>query len=155
MRIRVDVLGDVVLNREFLRVGANASDLSGSFDVILDQFEEWTADQFESRGDEFGAPWEPLTVGTIAEKARAGAADPAQPLVRTGALALSFLGGPGGVREVGPDEAEWGTRNPNAMWHHGRVRSADNPVPRRPLFELDEARRRWVFGVLQRGVFGR
>lgn len=155
MKVRVDVLGDVVLSREFLRVGENARDLSEPFGEILDAFEDWTGEQFDSDGGFFGTPWEPLAESTIARKRREGAADPTQALVHTGALALSLQGGPRGVHEVGPSEAAWGTRDPNAMWHHGRARSADNPVPRRPIFELDEARRRWVMGVLQRGVFER
>lgn len=154
MQTHVEVLGDAVISRRFMRVGDNAADLSDAYDVILDAFEDWTGEQFESEGVFFGTPWPELADSTVAQKAREGAAQPAQALVRTGALALSLQGGPGGIRDVGPSEAEWGTRNPNAMWHHGRTRSSSNPVPRRPLFELDEMRRRYVMSVLQRGVFG-
>lgn len=153
LAVRVDVLGDTVLHRRFLRIGENASDLSTSFESILDTFEEWTGEQFESEGAEFGTPWEPLADSTIRQKARMGAADPAQPLVMTGALVGSLQGGPGGVRDVGPDQAEWGTHDENAMWHHGRRRSGGNSTPRRPIFELDEARRRWVMRVLHEGTF--
>jgi hypothetical protein len=153
VKIEVDVLGDVVLSRRLLRVAENAADLSDAFDTILDTFEEWTGEQFDSRGGTFGTPWDPLADSTIESKTRAGYADPEQPLVATGALALSLQGGPGGVHEVGPEGATWGTRNPNAMWHHGRDRSGTNPVPRRPIFELDEIRRRWIMGVLHRSVF--
>jgi hypothetical protein len=155
VRVGVEVLGDTVISRRFLRIGENASDLSDPFRVILDQFEDWTGEQFESEGGFFGTPWAPLADSTVAQKERAGYPQPGQALVATGALALSLQGGPGGVHEVRHDEARWGTTNPNAMYHHGRSRSASNPVPRRPIFELDEARRRWVMGVLQRGVFGR
>lgn len=153
MKIAVDVLGDVVIERRFMRTAENAADLSDPFDVILDRFEDWTGEQFKSSGGEFGTPWEPLADSTIAQKEREGVPEPAQALVRTGALALSLQGGPGGVRDVGPSEAAWGTRNPNAMWHHGRRRSASNPVPRRPIFEPDEAKRLWIMGVLQRAIF--
>jgi hypothetical protein len=153
-RLQVEVLGDTVLSRRFMRTGENAADLSDSFSVILDRFEEVTGEQFESKGRAMGTPWEPLADSTIKSKARAGAADPTQALVLTGALALSFQGGPGGVHHVGPSEAEWGSRNRNAMWHHGRQRSSDNPVPRRPIFEPDEALRRWMTRVLHEGVFG-
>lgn len=153
VRISVEVLGDVVISRRLLRWADNAEDLSGAFDTILDAFEDWTGEQFDSRGGAFGTPWEPLADSTIRSKERAGYADPEQPLVATGALALSLQGGPGGVHTVGPEEAEWGTRNPNAMWHHGRARSGSNPVPRRPIFEPDEAKRRWMMSVLHRAVF--
>lgn len=154
MRVSMDVLGDVVISRRFLRVSDNAQDLSDPFSEIVDEFPNWVGEQFSSEGDFFGTPWEPLTDETIAQKAREGAADPTQALVRTGALALSLLGGPGGVRHVGPDEAEWGTRSPVAMFHHGRARSSSNPVPRRPIFEPDEAKRRWMMGVLQQHLLG-
>ena len=153
LAVHMEVLGDVVLSRRFMRVAENASDLSGPFSTILDAWEDWTGEQFDSEGGTFGTPWEPLADSTIERKAAGGAANPAQILVDTGALALSLQGGPGGVRNVGPDEAEWGTRDPNAMWHHGRDRSSGNPVPRRPIFEPTEAHRRWSISVLQRGVF--
>lgn len=153
VRMYVEAFGDVVISRRFLRVGDHASDFSPAFESILDQFEDWTGEQFSSRGAEFGTPWDELTDATIARKSELGAADPEQPLVLTGALALSLQGGPGGVNEVGPEEASWGTRNEDAMWHQGRRRSATNPVPRRPIFEPDEAKRRWITSVLHRGVF--
>jgi hypothetical protein len=153
VKIAVDVLGDVVISRRLMRWGDNAADLSDAFDTIMDAFEDWTGEQFESRGGTFGTPWDPLADSTIASKERAGYSDPEQPLVATGALALSLQGGPGGVRDVGPEEAEWGTRDPNAMWHHGRARSGSNPVPRRAIFEPDEVRRRWIMAQLHRAVF--
>lgn len=153
MRLTVDVLGDRVLSRRLVRVGENAADLSGAFEVIFAAFEAWTLEQFATAGATFGTPWEPLADSTIESKERAGYADPTQPLVATGALVLSFAGGAGAVREVGPSDAAWGTRNPDAMWHHGRARSSSNPVPRRPIFEPDEARRRWIGSVLHRAVF--
>lgn len=151
--VHVDVLGDTVIARQFLRIGEHASDLSPAFEVILQAFEDWTGEQFATEGRFFGTPWDPLEPDTIAAKAREGAAEPEQPLVLTGALALSLQGGPGGVHEVGPGEAAWGTRDADAMWHHGRERSSSNPVPRRPIFEPDEAKRRWMMSVLQRRVF--
>jgi len=153
VRVDVDVLGETVLSRRFLRVADNATDFTEPFGTILDEFETWTGEQFESRGQAFGTPWDALADSTIAAKERAGYADPEQPLVATGALALSFQGGPGAVRHIGRDEAEWGTRNPNAMWHQGRARSGSNRVPRRPLFEPDELKRRWMMGVLHRHLF--
>lgn len=153
VRLTVEVLGDRVIDRRLLRVAHNASDLSDAFDEILDAFETWTGRQFETQGGEFGTRWDPLTDDTVAQKEREGVAEPAQALIRTGALFLSLQGGPGGIRDVGREEAVWGTRNPDAMWHHGRRRSSENPVPRRPIFEPDEIRRRWMMDVLQRAVF--
>lgn len=151
--VRVQVLGDTVISRRFLRVAANGQDFTDSWNTILDAFEDWTGEQFATQGDFFGTPWEPLKDDTIAEKERLGVPDPAMALVRGGALALSFQGGPGGVRDVSPDGADWGSRNEDAMWHHGRERSGTNPVSRRPIFEPDEAHRRWVMSVLQRDLF--
>lgn len=152
-RITVDFTGERQVSRMLLAPAEASRDLRRSWDVILDQFEDWTGEQFDTRGATFDTPWEPLADSTIDQKARAGYADPEQPLVATGALFLSLQGGPGGYRHVDGNSAEWGTTNPNLGWHHGRVRSSSNPVPRRPVFELDEAKRRWVVDVLHRGVF--
>lgn len=153
MRLTVDVFGDRAIDRRFMRIGHNAADLSGAFDEILDAIETWVGRQFETQGAEFGARWDPLTDETIAQKEREGAADPAQALVRTGALFLSLQGGPGGIRDVGREEAAMGSREETMRYHHGRRRSSSNPVPRRTIFEPDEIRRRWMLDVLQRAVF--
>lgn len=152
-RITVDFTGERQVSRMLLGPAERSHDFRRSWDTILDQFEDWIGDQFDTRGDTFGTPWEPLADSTIAQKSRAGYSDPAQPLVATGALALSLQGGPGGFRHVDGESAEFGTHDPNLGWHHGRTRSATNPVPRRPVFELDEERRRWIIDVLARGVF--
>lgn len=152
-RIRFTVLGDEVLTRRLYKIGRNAIDLSDGFDRIFDAFEDWTGEQFATQGAYMGPPWAPLQPATIAEKAREGAANPAQALVRTGALALSLQGGPGGIRRVGPGEARWGSNDPKLGYHHGKMRSASNPVPRRPVFRMDEARQKWITQVLQRELF--
>lgn len=46
--------------------------------------------QFLSRGREFGLPFRSLTLATVRRKAAAGVADPARPLVRSGALERSL-----------------------------------------------------------------
>jgi hypothetical protein len=149
VKVSVDVLGDVVLSRRFVRIAEQAADFGDAFDTIMDEFEVWWDAQFETRGAAMGTPWEPLAASTIASKQRAGYSEPASPLVATGALRSSG----GSVRRSGPHEAEWGTDDPNAMWHHGRARSGSNPVPRRALFEPDELKRRWMMGVLHRHLF--
>jgi hypothetical protein len=149
VKVTVDVLGDTIISRRLVRWAENAGDLSDAFDTILDEFEVWWEAQFETRGATFGTPWQPLASSTIAAKTAAGYSDPEQPLVATGALRASG----GSVRHVGAQEAVWGTDDPNAMWHHGRARSSGNRVPRRPLFEPDELKRRWMMDVLHRHLF--
>lgn len=149
MKLEVSVLGDTVISRRLIRWGDNAADLSDAFDTIMDEFEVWWDEQFQTRGATFGTGWDPLAASTVASKTRAGYADPEQPLVATGAL----RGSGGSIRRSGAEEAEWGTDDPNAMWHHGRHRSGSNRVPRRPLFEPDELKRRWMMDVLHRSVF--
>jgi hypothetical protein len=155
VKLTVEVLGDRVIERRFMRTAHNAADLSEAFEEILDAIETWIGRQFDTQGAEFGSRWEPLTDETIAQKAREGAAEPAQALIRTGALFMSLQGGPGGIRDVGREDAALGTREDTARYHHGRQRSASNPVPRRAIFEPDEIRRRWMLDVLQRAVFDR
>lgn len=153
LHVTVDFAGERQVSRMLLAPVAGADNLERSWNLILDKFDDWIADQFDTRGDTFGTPWDPLADSTIEAKTQAGYSDPEQPLVATGALFLSLQGGPGGIRRVDGDSAELGTHNPDLGWHHGRARSGSNPVPRRPVFELDEARRRWVVEILRAGVF--
>lgn len=152
-RVTVTFDGERQVSRMLLAPADASRNLGRSWDTILDQFEDWIGEQFESDGRTFGTPWQPLKPATVAAKRKAGYSDPGQALVATGALALSLQGGPGGFRRVDGDSAEFGSHERTLPFHQGRHRSATNPVPRRPVFELDEAKRRWVLDVLRRGVF--
>jgi hypothetical protein len=152
-RITVTFSGERQVSRMLLAPAKASEDLRRPLNTVLDQFEEWIGDQFETEGRTFGTPWAPLRDATVEAKGKAGYSDPGQALVATGALLLSLQGGPGGFRDVDSDSAEFGSHEDTLAYHHGRQRSATNPVPRRPVFELDEAKRRWVMDVLHRGVF--
>jgi phage gpG-like protein len=149
VRVSIEVLGDKVVERELLRFGARATDLSPAFDTILDQFEEWETHQFETEGAFLGTPWEPLAPSTITRKTALG--QPLDILVATGELRASLTGrGRDAVRESRHDEATFGTRVPYAMYHHSR--EPRSRLPRRPLIAVDEVRRRWIIRVLQRFI---
>lgn len=134
-----------------MRVGRNAMDLSRSWDLILDDLERDVAKQFATDGRVFGTPWQPLAASTVASKRRKGVADPTKILVETGAMRASFAGGPDHVRRVNGSSAQWGSTDPKVGFHHGRRRGGD--LPRRPIVELDEGRRRAIVRVLQEGLF--
>lgn len=150
-RVTVEVLGDVPIARRLMRVGDNASDLSRSWNLILDDLERDTQKQFATDGRTFGTPWAPLAASTVESKRRKGVANPTKILVETGAMRASFSGGPDHVRRVDGSSAEWGSSDPKVMFHHGRQRGGN--LPRRPIVELDEARRRAIMRVLQEGIF--
>lgn len=158
VRVRIEVFGVPVLDRLLLRWEANATDLTVPFGEVVETWAGWSKDQFRTRGRAMGTPWVPLKAETIAAKRHAGAKTPTVPLVFQGGLKRGMTGGlrtraDGAVREVGPSEAAFGTRDPVAMYHQGKERSEDNPVPRRVLFELDESKRRATLRIIHRGIF--
>jgi hypothetical protein len=140
----MDLFGDTVISRKLMRVGANSEDYSPAFREIADVWENWTGEQFHTRGSFMGTPWAPLRPATIAHKRRVGAADPTQPLVTTGWLADSLFGsGADGIRDFGPHEMAWGTQVPYGRWQHRT----------RPIFRLDEMRRRATMRMLHEHTF--
>jgi phage gpG-like protein len=148
MRVHVEVLGDVVLSRTFLRVGENATDLRPALAAIFRDWEDRVDKQFSSEGSAMGTPWEPLADSTLAQKAAGGY--PPDILIRTGALRASFKGGSDHVSDIRRDGGEWGTTDPKALFHqHGTSR-----MPARPVFKLDEPARREAMRTLQRHIFG-
>lgn len=146
MRPSLVVLGDDVIADGLHLVARNASDLDGAWDAIGDTLEGMIAEQFDSQGAEFGTPWEALKDDTIAAKQRAGYSDPTRALVATGAMA-------GSVEVHATDGGLELTMDPKVAFHHGEKRSASNPVPRRPVFEITAAVEAYVMNTLQHEVF--
>lgn len=141
---RLDIFGEPQVARMVLSPAENARDFSRSWDLILDELEAGAARQFATEGREYGTPWPALARSTEERKR------PGRPmLVDTGALLASLTGGPGNVRHVSSDYAEWGTDVPYAVFHQGGTRN----MPARPLVALDEGRRRRVVEVLMEGLF--
>ncbi len=146
MRPSVVVLGDDVIAEGFDIVARNVSDLDGAWDAIGDTLTDMIAEQFDSQGAEFGTPWEALKDDTIAAKERAGYSQPTKALVASGAMA-------GSAEVHATDGGLELTMDPKVFYHHGEKRSASNPVPRRPVFEITSAVEAYVMTVLQREVF--
>lgn len=146
MKPSVVVLGDDVIADGFNLVARNVSDLSGAWDAIGDTLVDMIAEQFDSQGAEFGTPWDALQDETVEAKQRAGYSQPTKALVASGAMAGSA------EVHVSDDGLEL-TMDPKVAYHHGEKRSASNPVPRRPVFEITPAVEAYVMTVLQREVF--
>lgn len=144
MRISIDVLGEDRIEREFLRIGENATDLSAGFNAALDRLEAQAEEQFRSQGGQSGG-WAPLAASTLRQKSTALI------LEETGALRASVTGGDGEIRDVRPDGADYGTTVPYAPYHHSKAPRSH--LPRRPLLEVDEALKRAMMRDLQRALF--
>lgn len=151
---RVDVLGRPQVQRMLMRPADNSRDFSRSWAVILDEFERLVGEQFDTEGSTFGTPWEGLADSTVAKR---GSAHPI--LDVDGGLRASFTrGGEGHVRRVTGSSAEWGSdlETPTGGWTLGRIHQEGAPmagIPARPIFKLDEQRKRRVVGVLMDGLF--
>jgi phage gpG-like protein len=80
--VDIEVFGEQHISREIVRTGVRARQLNPVFRSIFRRLEEIHAEQFLSRGERGGTPWEPLKPATILQKAREGASQPDWPEVR-------------------------------------------------------------------------
>jgi phage gpG-like protein len=80
--VDIEVFGEKHVSREIVRTGIRARQLNPAFRSIFRRLEEIHAEQFLSRGERGGTPWEPLKPATILEKARQGVKQPEWPEVR-------------------------------------------------------------------------
>jgi phage gpG-like protein len=80
--VDIEVFGEKHVSREIIRTGIRARQMNPVFVAIFRRMEEIHAEQFMSRGERGGTPWEALKPATILEKARLGASQPDWPEVR-------------------------------------------------------------------------
>lgn len=134
-RVRIEVLGDRVIEGNFDKHRARAENPMPAFALLATRFLEVEKLQFESQGAEGGSPWAPLAESTLAEKARLGL--DMRTLFRTHALfdSLTNASAPGHVRRITPEVLELGTAvasdggYPYAEAHqHGRGVPVRKPV---------------------------
>lgn len=148
MRLLFEVSGDRQIERELLRFGERAGDMTPAFDRIVDLFADETADQFDTAGVHASGGWQPLRPATSREKERLGVNNGI--LRRTFALedSLTHRGDPNMLLEVGPDELVWGSQLPYARYHQNP--GPGSHLPRRRPIELTEGARRSAVRILQR-----
>lgn len=145
MRLRLEVFGDVQVDRELLRFTGRLTDASPAFAQLADDFNRIEREQFKTEGGR-SSKWVPIKAATRRAKIKRGL-DP-RILHATHRLrdSLTKPSGPDVVRKIRPDSLEVGSTVPYGVFHQRGTRT----LPRRPPVDLTEGdRRRWV-QVLQR-----
>jgi phage gpG-like protein len=146
-RVTLEVFGDKVLSREFLRTGDNADDLTPAWRRVIPYLHSTVADQFASEGGEMSGGWAPLAPSTLARKTGPSI------LVESGALEESLTGmAPGAIRDVSKDELAFGSSVPYGI-HHQRGTSR---MPARKVLQFGGRSRhgREVMRIIQAHIFG-
>jgi phage gpG-like protein len=148
MDIRVDVFGDVQLDRKLLRLERRGQDLSPVFDVLADDFFELESRQFSSEGGFASGGWDPLADSTVR---RRGSAHPILDESSELRDSLTQDGAKGSIRRITSDELFVGTDVDHAQYHQ----TGTPRMPRRRPVEFRETdRRRWVKAIQRYLVTG-
>lgn len=150
VRIVFEISGDRQIERDLLRLGDRAGDVSPAFDRIVDLWADETARQFDTEGQHGSGGWQPLSESYAAWKARHYPGR--RILERSFALedSLTNRGDPNMIVQIAPQELAWGTRIAYAGAHQNP--SPGSRLPRRRPVEFTEAARRATVKVLQRFV---
>lgn len=153
MLMKLEVMGETILNRDLMRWEERAGDFLPVFAALVVDFHAMEAKQFASEGAPSGG-WAVLADSTIAQRAAMGLG--ANPILdRSGATYRGREGGTGrrsltesnapySVTRVTPDEMFVGSSDP-VMGYHQRGHETPTPLPQRRVVEFREADRvRWV-----------
>lgn len=165
--LHVEVFGETIVRRRFLRFADRAMDMSPAFREVARILRDSTAENFRTRGVSGGSRWRDLKPATIAAKRRKGH-DP-RILRATGRLYGSLIGAesatgvarhdltgrfiPGAkdhVEEVKPDSLRWGSRVEYGVFHQSSA--PRRVIPYRPPVRLTERRKREVVKAMQRSL---
>jgi hypothetical protein len=150
VRILFEVSGDRQLDRDILRVGDRARDMSPAFERVADPWIEETAVQFATEGRHASGGWKPLKDSTVAAKRR----EHLRPeilrahdrLMRS--LTSPTQTDPNMILKIRPGELDYGSKLPYAGAHQNP--KPGNPLPRRRPVEFTEKTRRDTIKILQR-----
>jgi phage gpG-like protein len=138
MRLRLEVFGDVQLDRKLLRFEENLGDLEPVFEALADDFLAIETSQFASEGGFASGGWDPLADSTVR---RRGSAHPILDDFGDLRASLTQDGAKGSIRNITSDELFVGTDVDYAQHHQ----TGTPRMPRRRPVEFREAdRRRWV-----------
>jgi Phage virion morphogenesis family len=145
LRFEFEAEGDKLVSRELLDMGDRALDARPAFRLIADDFREFEAARFDSRGE---GTWVPLAPATIREKAERGL-DP-RVLHATGQLRASLTkkGAKGSYSRIFPSFMLFGSTVPYAKYLQTGTRFMP---PRKPL-GFTEPQKITVLKRLQRHV---
>jgi phage gpG-like protein len=141
-RFRLDIAGEVQMDRGIARFADGVSDYRPIWPVIEDDFYAQEASQFKSEGSEGGEQWQALSADYAGWKE---AHFPGKPILqRTGSLEASLTTGsdPNSVKIEERKTLTLGTRVPYAIYHQSVA--PRTKLPRRPEIMLTEAFKRGV-----------
>lgn len=146
-RFRLEIAGEVQLDRGIARFSDGVSDYRPIWPVIEDDFYAMEKDQFKTEGVEGGDKWQPLSAeyGKWKETKY-----PGKPILqRTGDLVKSLTSGsdPNTVKIEARKTLTLGTKIPYAIYHQSP--GPRTKLPRRPEIMLNEAFKRSVMHNLQ------
>jgi phage gpG-like protein len=149
MRLRIDALGEEVIDRTLLGVQRPLLDMTGIWDEINTALGRNSVRQFASQGAYGSGGWEPLASSTLARKARLG--QPSKILQATRRLyrSLTVDDHPEHLYVAQPHQMAWGTTVPYAKYHQD---GSGSSLPRRRVVQLPETARRNVVRIMQRGI---
>jgi phage gpG-like protein len=145
LRFEFEAHGDKLVSRELLDMGDRALDARPAFRLIADDFREFEAERFDSRGE---GTWAPLAASTVREKAQRGL-DP-RVLHATSALRISLTKklAKGSYSRVFPNFMLFGSTVPYAHF----LQTGTRAMPARKPLGFTEAQKVTVLKRLQRHV---
>lgn len=161
MDLRLEVGGELQLDRTLLRWSERADDFSPVFALLVADFHEIERRQFDSEGGFASGGWLPLADSTVAERERLGIGGDSPILDRSGAgtygsshreggtlrRELTESSAQGAVELITPGEMFVGTDDPVAGYHQ-RGHERPTPLPRRRPVEFREMDRlRWTKAI--------
>lgn len=147
-RFRLDIAGEVQLDRGIARFSEGVADYRPIWPVIEDDFYAQEKDQFKTEGTEGGEKWQRLSAEYSGWKE---AHFPGKPILeRTGDLMRSLTqpNDPNGVRIEERKTLTLGSKIPYAIYHQS-ILPRKSKLPRRPEIALTEAFKRGVMHHLQ------
>ncbi len=146
MRVIFEVAGDVQLNRDILRVGDRARDMSEAFGAVAELWISETAEQFATEGRHASSGWRPLAQSTIDEKRKQSLRPEILRAHDDLLRSLTSRGDSNMVLTITPGELDYGSKLPYAEFHQRGTRK----MPQRRPVEFTESARRNTIKILQR-----
>jgi hypothetical protein len=148
VRIIFEVAGDVQLNRDIVRVGQRAQDMTPAFEQVADLWISETRTQFATEGRHASGGWKPLKQATIDAKRRQNLRPEILRAHDDLLHSLTVRGDTNMVLTITPGELDYGSKLPYAEVHQRP--KPGNPLPQRRPVEFTESARRDTIKILQR-----
>lgn len=138
--------------REIRAMGHRVDDISPVGPRIGALLSSAVRRQFTTKGAYLGTPWRALSARTIADKVAKGLPAPS-PLVRSGALKVSFIGRPMRIEKYGKDSLTYGSDLKRAMWQQkGTHRNGKRHIPPRVMLKIGREQRSQISDIIEKYV---